>query len=79
MKLIILTPVGKLYENEVNAVTVPGYCGQFQILKNHAPIISILKEGIIRIKDMENKTQEFFVKKGLLESSDNYIKILAEQ
>lgn len=79
MKLIILTPATRLFEGEVNSVKVPGFNGKFQILNNHAPIISLLTEGVITIKDNENKIIEFTIKKGILETSDNNIKILAEQ
>ena len=50
MTLEILTPDKKVFEGEVTAVTVPGTLGSFQILKDHAPIISTLEDGPVIIK-----------------------------
>ena len=47
MHLEILSPENKIFEGEVNSVIFPGSNGKFQILNNHAPLISFLKEGEI--------------------------------
>ncbi len=46
MHLEILTPEKKVFEGEVTVVTFPGADGSFQVLDNHAPLISLLKEGL---------------------------------
>jgi F-type H+-transporting ATPase subunit epsilon len=46
MILEIVSPEAKLFKGEVTSVTVPGVDGSFQILNNHAPIVSILEKGI---------------------------------
>jgi len=60
MNLEILTPDKKVYEGEVTAVTVPGTLGSFQILKDHAPIISTLEDGEVIIKANKAEEQRFF-------------------
>lgn len=50
MYLEIVSPEATLFTGEVTAVTVPGIDGEFQILNNHAPIISLLQEGKVTIK-----------------------------
>ncbi|MEE9406777.1 MAG: F0F1 ATP synthase subunit epsilon [Polaribacter sp.] len=49
MFLEIVTPEAILFSSEVDAISVPGVNGEFQMLNNHAPIVSILKEGTIKI------------------------------
>ncbi|NMC98462.1 MAG: ATP synthase F1 subunit epsilon [Bacteroidales bacterium] len=78
MKLEIITPKEKLYEGEVTLVSLPGTLGAFEILKNHAPVISTLTSGEIKIIDTEKNSQTFKVKSGLVEASNNIIWILAE-
>jgi F-type H+-transporting ATPase subunit epsilon len=77
MTLEILTPDKKVFEGEVTSVTVPGTLGSFQILKDHAPIISTLEDGPVIIK---NKTEEqiFIIKGGVVEVLKNKIVVLAE-
>ncbi len=50
MYLEIVSPEATLFSNEVDSVVVPGINGEFEMLKNHAPIVSLLQQGIIRIK-----------------------------
>ncbi len=50
MHLEILTPEKKVFEGEVTVVTFPGADGSFQVLDNHAPLISLLKEGLVEYK-----------------------------
>ena len=54
MHLEILSPENKIFEGEVNSVIFPGSNGKFQILNNHAPLISFLNKGEI-IYDKNNK------------------------
>ncbi|EGV42203.1 F0F1 ATP synthase subunit epsilon [Bizionia argentinensis JUB59] len=49
MYLEIVSPEATLFSSEVDSVTVPGVHGEFEMLKNHAPIVSVLKEGTIKI------------------------------
>ena len=77
MTLEILTPDKKVFEGDVTAVTVPGTLGSFQILKDHAPIISTLEDGMVIVKG--NNSEEIFnIKGGVVEVLDNKIIVLAE-
>ena len=77
MFLEIITPDKKVFAGEVTSVHVPGTSGQFQILKNHAPIISTLTSGKVKIKTASG-TQSFDVKGGVVEDLKNKIIVLAE-
>ncbi len=77
MTLNILTPDKLVYEGTVTAVTVPGVSGSFQILKDHAPIISTLADGDIIIK-INNQEETIGIKGGVVEVLDNKIIVLAE-
>jgi F-type H+-transporting ATPase subunit epsilon len=50
MYLEIVSPEATLFSSEVDSVVVPGVMGEFEMLNNHAPIVSLLKEGTVRIK-----------------------------
>ncbi len=54
MKIEIITPDRKVYEGEIKSVRVPGKKGSFQVLKDHAPIISTLESGTVIIVDQAN-------------------------
>ncbi len=77
MLLDIITPDKKIYSGEVTSVSVPGMDGRFQMLKNHAPIISTLLNGKVKVKDKDG-VKEFDVKGGVVENLKNKIVILAE-
>ncbi|TKB98599.1 ATP synthase F1 subunit epsilon [Pedobacter cryophilus] len=77
MNLEILTPDKKIFEGEVTSVTVPGALGSFEILNNHAPIISILENGKVVVRSA-NKEQKFYTKGGVVEVIDNKVIVLAE-
>ncbi|WP_219224415.1 ATP synthase F1 subunit epsilon [Pedobacter antarcticus] len=77
MTLEILTPDKKVFEGEVTAVTVPGTMGSFQILRDHAPIISTLEDGPVIIKSKADE-QIFNIKGGVVEVLKNKIIVLAE-
>jgi F-type H+-transporting ATPase subunit epsilon len=53
MYLEILTPEKKLFEGDVTIATFPGADGSFQVMNNHAPLISLLKEGLVEYKGKE--------------------------
>ena len=77
MTLEILTPDKKVYEGEVNSVTVPGAQGSFEVLNNHAPIISALEDGKVIIRGGEGE-RSFFIKGGVVEVINNKVVVLAE-
>lgn len=77
MNLTIITPDKLAYEGTVTAVRVPGSAGSFQILKDHAAIVSTLDDGKVIIKN-NNDEQVIIIKGGVVEVKDNKIIILAE-
>ena len=60
MILEIVTPEATLLHSEVDLVSVPGINGEFQMLNNHAPIVSLLVEGNVRFKGNDVKIEEQF-------------------
>jgi len=76
MFLEIVTPEKTLYSNEIKYVKVPGSDGQFGVLKDHAPIISTLDEGRIKVVEIDDKEELFDVKGGVIEILKNNIIIL---
>ena len=77
MKLTIITPDKLVFEGPVTSVTVPGTAGSFQILKDHAAIVSTLEDGKVIIKN-GNDEQSLLIKGGVVEVKDNNIILLAE-
>jgi len=77
MTLEIITPDKKFYDGEITSVTVPGSMGSFEVLTDHAPIISTLDHGKIVVRT-KSKTQTFFIKGGVVEVLNNKVMLLAE-
>lgn len=75
----LLTPEGSRFDGQVESVQVPGSNGNFQMLHNHAPIVSSLGIGKISIKQEDQKVLNFAVSGGFVEMSDNQLTILAEK
>ncbi|MEC7895526.1 MAG: hypothetical protein VX458_04220 [Bacteroidota bacterium] len=78
MQLEILSPEKTLFTGEVDSVIFPGSQGKFQILNNHAPIISSLSQGNIDYK-INSKTNQIEIKRGIVEVLKNKISALIEQ
>ncbi len=93
MILEIVSPEAKLFSAEVTSVTLPGVNGSFQILNNHAPIVSILGKGNVKIdapsfkfpKEVANKfskvndhTYTLAIESGTIEMKDNKVIVLAD-
>ena len=77
MKVEILTPEKKLYSGEANLVKVPGTKGSFEILKKHAPLVSTLEKGQIKILDQKNEPVFFDISSGVIEVHKDLVTILA--
>ncbi len=78
MLLDIITPDHQMFSGEVDLIQVPGSKGSFEILRNHAPIISTLDKGKIKIIDHKGTTSFFDVDGGIIEVKNNKIIVLAE-
>ncbi|APG60595.1 FoF1 ATP synthase subunit delta/epsilon [Christiangramia salexigens] len=75
MYLEIVTPEAVVFRAEVDAVKVPGHDGEFQMLNNHAPIVSTLTEGDVKINLTAGKSNEVKAKSDLFrtETSDSNV------
>ncbi len=78
MKVKITKPDACLYDGAAKLVQLPGTGGKFEILENHAPIISSLSKGIIRLIDSEDKEQTFDIRGGVVKSQQNDLLILVQ-
>jgi F-type H+-transporting ATPase subunit epsilon len=85
MNLEILTPEKKVYSGEVYGVQMPGISGSFEVLEKHAPLVSALKAG--RLKVLKNKSAGsggqnnfafFDIQSGFVEVLNNKVTVLVE-
>jgi F-type H+-transporting ATPase subunit epsilon len=74
----ILTPDKKLFSGDAEYINVPGQAGGTGILKDHAPLISALKAGQVKVRDMEKKEHLFDIKGGIVEVRNDKVILLAE-
>jgi F-type H+-transporting ATPase subunit epsilon len=77
MQLDILTPDKKIFSGEVTSVQVPGTKGSFEVLNNHAPIISTLEKGNVKVKSKDG-VEIFTISSGVIEVLKNKVTVLAE-
>ena len=78
MNLEILTPEKKLFSDDVYGVQLPGITGLFEVLDRHAPIVSALKKGNIKVLNDKNTTTNFSISGGFVEVLNNKTIILVE-
>ena len=93
MILEIVSPEASLFKGEITSISVPGVDGSFQILNNHAPIVSLLQKGTVSFTapsfDFDKETSGLFTKvnaenytlvisAGTLEMKDNKVIVLAD-
>lgn len=79
MKLEIIKPDSQLFAGDnIALVQLPGLDGSFEILTNHAPMISALKAGRIKVIDKEKQTLFFEIGGGIVEVLNNKVLVLAE-
>jgi F-type H+-transporting ATPase subunit epsilon len=78
MYLEIITPEKMLFAGDISLIKLPGITGSFEIMENHASIISTLGQGKIKVKESNGIISYYEIKGGLVESSDNEVKVLVE-
>jgi F-type H+-transporting ATPase subunit epsilon len=78
MKIEIITPDRKVYEGDIRSIRVPGKKGSFQVLKDHAPIISTLENGPVIMVDQAGTETRYEINGGVIEVKTNRIILLAE-
>ena len=80
MHLEIISPEKIIYKDkngEVDSVTLPGVAGSFTILKNHAPIISVLKNGVVTYKIGKDE-EKIEINSGFVEAKQNVVSVCVE-
>ncbi|MCQ2273665.1 MAG: F0F1 ATP synthase subunit epsilon [Bacteroidales bacterium] len=78
MNVKITTPDTILYEGDAKLIHLPGVGGSFQILENHAPIVSALVQGSLRIVTLADETKTFTIRGGVIKCQQNEALILVQ-
>ena len=78
MRIEIITPDKKVFEGDIKSVRVPGKKGSFQVLKDHAPIISTLDKGPVIIVDNYGAQTTYEINGGVIEVKANKIILLVD-
>ncbi len=69
MKISVLTPEREIFQGTVTSVKVPGTLGEFQILNNHAPIVSSLEPGVIHVVTAQGEYRYFDEESGEIKTA----------
>lgn len=78
MTLEILTPERKIFSGDVYGVQLPGITGLFEVLDKHAPLVSALKEGKMKILKDKNNHSSYTIQGGFVEVLNNKATVLVE-
>lgn len=78
MLVEIITPDKTVFSGELELLQLPGIDGSFEILNRHAPMVSILTKGEIRMVNHKKQEETMKINGGVVEVSENKVKILAE-
>ena len=79
LKFELVSPERILFSGEVVSVIVPSVEGEMTILAGHAPLVAVLKPGIVMLQTDANNGKEFYVSGGIAEVNAESLTILAEQ
>jgi len=78
MHISVLTPDKEIFDGQITSVKVPGVGGQFEVLNNHAPIVSALGEGQVRLIQENGEKISFGIEKGFIEVLKNKVALLVQ-
>ncbi len=78
MTLEILTPEKKIYSGDVYGVQLPGITGLFEVLDKHAPLVSALGKGNLKILVDKSSTENYTIQSGFVEVLQNKVTVLVE-
>jgi F-type H+-transporting ATPase subunit epsilon len=78
MTLEILTPESKIFSGNVYGVQLPGISGLFELLDKHAPMVSALKNGKLKILNDKTSATSYTIKSGFVEVLNNKVTVLVE-
>ena len=76
MVISILSPEKQIFTGEITSVTVPGTTGQFEMLKNHAPIVAALTKGPVKVVKADGQTMNLQIEGGFVEMLNNEVSLL---
>ena len=75
MTLEIISAHEVMYKGEADSVTLPGELGQFTVLRNHAPIISVLVEGKVSYRTSDGSEKDLSIKGGIADVENNVVSV----
>ena len=75
MTLEIISAHEVMFKGEADSVTLPGELGQFTVLRNHAPIISVLVEGKVSYRTSDGSEKDLSIKGGLADVENNVVSV----
>jgi F-type H+-transporting ATPase subunit epsilon len=79
MKIEILTPEKKLFSGDAYGIQLPGISGSFEVLEKHAPMVSALGAGAVKILlDKTGKSNSYKINSGFVEVLNNQVSVLVE-
>lgn len=78
MHVQVITPEKQVFEGEAKLVSLPGSDGSLGILNNHAPLITTLRKGTVKVEEEGGKVHEIAVNAGTVEVLNNKVTILVE-
>lgn len=78
MKLDIITPDKKIFSGSIRSVRVPGQKGSFQVLKDHAPLVSTLDRGLVVVISEDDTESRFEISGGVVEVKQDKVILLAD-
>ena len=78
LKVSVISPEASVFEGETDSVVAPGFDGEFGILTDHAPMMSLLGKGTLRIGTGAN-TRSFRIEGGFLQVAGNAVRVVTEK
>ncbi len=78
MKASVVSPERTLYEGDVSSVVAPAFDGEIGILPRHAPLVTLLGRGVLRLEGAGGGTRRFDVAGGFLQVADDIVRVVTE-
>jgi F-type H+-transporting ATPase subunit epsilon len=78
LAVAVITPSATVFEGEADMVVVPAWDGEVGFLRDHAPMMAILGDGVMRVT-LDGKEQRFHVTGGFVQVADNVVSVLSER
>ncbi len=79
LKVSVISPESVLFEGEVNSVVAPAFDGEVGILENHAPMMTLLGTGTLRLGGLASSEKRFNIEGGFLQVVENNVRIVTEK